>query len=493
MNDIVATTRYGAIRGEREAEGLVFRGVPYATAPLGALRWRRPLAPQPWAGVRDATRFGPIAPQNTDDASRLVSEDCLTLNVWTPSLSPSKRPVIVFVHGGGLYSGSGATRMTNGARLAARGDAVVVTFNYRLGILGTWYAPDELGEDSTNVALHDQAAAFRWVREHAEAFGGDPGNVTAMGQSSGAVSLACLLASPEGRGLFDKAILQSGGLENVHAAERGARYSARYFDALGAASGLDLRTLPLDRLLAAQAAAAARQVMTPPDGMFHPTIDGAVPPMHPVAAAHRGLTAPMPLLIGSTADEWRAMDAKHPDGHFDDALLAQRVRNLLGEDANPGEVIERYRDGQSRAGRATHARAIAAALVTDFHFRAPAEGFARGHSAQGHPTWHYVVEWSSANPVLDAYHGICTPLVFGTHDAVRTVGPAARAMSETIQDAWLAFARSGEPAAPNLDRWPRFDSGRRATMLLNERSTLVDGYRQEELALWTASLEGRTR
>jgi para-nitrobenzyl esterase len=171
------------------------------------------------------------------------------------------------------------------------------------------------------------------------------------------------------------------------------------------------------------------------------------------------------------------------------------VRSLLGEDMPAREVIERYRDGQARAGRATHARAIAAALVTDFHFRAPAEGFARGPAAHGHPTWHYVLEWASADPVLEAYHGICTPLVFGTHEAARTVGPgeSARRMSGTVQDAWLAFARCGAPSAPALDRWPRFDSERRATMLLNERSRVVEGYRQDELSLWSASLEGATR
>jgi para-nitrobenzyl esterase len=180
------------------------------------------------------------------------------------------------------------------------------------------------------------------------------------------------------------------------------------------------------------------------------------------------------------------MDMDLPDAVFDAQLLAGRVAALLGPQARAQDVIALYRAGQARAGRATHDRAVAAALVSDFHFRAPGEGFARGHAAHGHPAWQYVLEWSSPDARLDAYHGICTPLVFGTYEAAPSVGKGEvlRRVSQTVQDAWIAFARSGDPSTPALGSWPRFAAAERFTLRLGERPQLARGYRSEELALW---------
>jgi para-nitrobenzyl esterase len=206
---ILATTSAGTLRGERAGDVEVFRGVPYARPPIGELRWLPPQPAEPWAGVRDATTFGPIAPQDISPErlarrGQAMSEDCLYLNVWTPAADQGARPVVVFIHGGGVAMGSGSAPLFDGARLAARGDVVVVTLNFRLGALGSLYAP---GRVATNIALRDQMLALRWVRDEIGAFGGDPASVTAVGQSSGAVAIACMLTSDSAGGLFDRAIL----------------------------------------------------------------------------------------------------------------------------------------------------------------------------------------------------------------------------------------------------------------------------------------------
>ncbi len=214
----LAHTARGVLRGDTSDDVVVFRGVPYAVPPIGERRWRPTQPTQSWAGVRDAAVFGTIPPQAIS-RERLakrgltMSEDCLTLNIWTPAADDARRPVLVFLHGGGQTQGHGSAALLDGSQLARRGDIVVVTMNFRLGALGCLYAPDWHGAGSTNLTLRDQKCALQWIRENIGAFGGDPDAVTAAGQSSGAIAVATMMAS--GCDLFDRAILQSGGLERV--------------------------------------------------------------------------------------------------------------------------------------------------------------------------------------------------------------------------------------------------------------------------------------
>src|SRR5262245_45798444 len=222
----VVETQYGRVQGGEERAGLVFRGIPFARPPLGARRFSAPEAPEPWAGVRDATAFGPSAPQAPRRSELLpgadsgrIDEDCLYLNVWTPAADGRRRPVLVWIHGGAFVGGSGARPMYAAQTLVACGDVVLVTLNYRLGALGFLYL-DSLGGKqlgaAANVGLLDQIAALRWVQTNIERFGGDPGNVTLFGESAGGMSVGSLLGSPASRGLFQRAIAQSGAAHNVH-------------------------------------------------------------------------------------------------------------------------------------------------------------------------------------------------------------------------------------------------------------------------------------
>jgi para-nitrobenzyl esterase len=474
-----AETSAGRLRGERSDGVDVFRGVPYAAPPVGELRWRAPQPVEPWAGERDATAFGPIAPQpiapeRLAKRGLTTGEDCLHLNVWTPTVDEGRRPVVVFLHGGGVVLGSPSAALLDGARLAARGDVVVVTVGFRLGALGSLHVP---GSVATNIALRDQFHALRWVRAEIGAFGGDPGDVTVVGQSSGAVAIACMLAGTEAAGLLDRVILQSGGLERVRSPEAAASVARRFHDALG-----DHRTEPtVEAILAAQAAIPTGFV--PPEGPWHHCVDGDLVPEHPLVAAAGRPLLPVPVLAGTTKDEWRAFDAALTDVEVSEDHLRTRARALLGDRAVLDDVLDRYRAEQPDGDEVVQRRRIGSALVTDFHFGAPTEQLLRAHAARGNPTYRYELQWPSPRPGLGACHDTCLPLLFGTMDAAPGLvgtGPEIIGASEAVQDAWLTFIRGSAP-------WTAYDEQRRTTMLLGPEPGLVEHHRREQLDLW----EGR--
>jgi para-nitrobenzyl esterase len=260
--DVLVETRRGPVRGVAEGGLAVFRGLPFARPPVGPLRFRPPEPPEPWSGVRDAARFGPSASQNGALVGPLMSlgisrtgEDCLYLNVWTPAADRARRPVLVWIHGGAFVLGSGSQMLYDGATLARRGDVVVVTVNYRLGALGFLRLRDRFGERlpaSGNEGLLDQVAALEWVRDEIAAFGGDPGNVTIFGESAGAMSCATLLGMPRARGLFHRAILQSGAANYLWPRATASRIADQVLTDLAVASPEDLRAAAPARLLAAQ-------------------------------------------------------------------------------------------------------------------------------------------------------------------------------------------------------------------------------------------------
>lgn len=471
----VAHTSYGALRGDVRSPIVVFRGVPYAAAPTHERRWRPPQPPPSWAGPRAATEFGSIAPQNISPerlAKRglTMSEDCLTLNIWTPAVDDNRRPVLVFLHGGGQTQGYGSAPLLDGARLARRGDIVVVTMNFRLGVLGTLYAPDRHGAGSTNLTLRDQRHALQWVREEIAAFGGDPAVITVAGQSSGAVAISALLAG--GCDLFDRAILQSGGLERVRSTAAASAVAEQILST-------GVRTCDgepgVEEILAAQRGIDTGFV--PPQGPFHPCIDGDVIDEHPLVRAQTRDLPPIPILAGTTRDEWRIFDAALDDDIFSEQYVRDRAQALAGADRDADAVVATYRAVQPTM------RGVAAAMVTDYHFTAPTEQFVRAHAERGNTVFRYELQWSSPRAGLGACHDSCLALVFGNLDAAPALAGndgAARRMSEAVQDRWLEFVRGAEP-------WERYDGAGGSTMLLGPESAIARGHRAEQLAIW----EGR--
>jgi para-nitrobenzyl esterase len=436
--------------------------------------------------------FGPIAPQDINPARLAkrglsMAEDCLSLNVWTPSADAARRPVVVFVHGGGVVSGFSSAPLFDGKTLAQRGDLVVVTINFRLGALGSLFAPQRLGvegDPGTNLAFRDQLAALHWVRHEIGAFGGNPADVTVVGQSSGAVAIACMLASPAARGLFDRVILQSGGLERVRWSSAAAEVAGRFFAALGSD---DLAAAPVEQILSAQRSIPTGFV--PPVGPFHHAVDGDVIPEHPLAAATRRPLHEVPMLAGTTRDEWRVFDTVLADEDITDEYIRERARALSGVDADIDAMLALYAEEHSAVDSVLRRRAVAGTLVTDFHFGAPTDQFARAHARHGNPVFRYELQWPSPRDGVGACHDTCLPLVFGTMDAAPSLagtGADVTSMSETVQDSWISFIRTGDPTTSTLGAWPSYDEDR-TTMLLGSTSGAVTNYRRSQLALW----EGR--
>jgi len=504
----VIETSAGRVRG-REAGGVrVFRGIPFAAPPVGALRFRPPAPVAPWAGVRDALEPAPAAPQIGGLVATLLgmasgetSEDCLTLDVWAPAEPGEGRPVLVWIHGGSFTFGAGSQPVYDAAQLARRGDVVVVNLHYRLGALGWLALPvleREEGGSLGNAGLLDQIAALRFVRENARAFGGDPERVTVFGESAGAMCIGALLAAPEARGLFRGAILQSGAAHHAAPADRALEVSERLLAELGIRVDdlAALRSLPVEQLLEAQAAVQAVGGLFHRGLPFQPTVDGRVLPRAPHEALAAGEGARVPLLVGTNLDEWKLFglgDAK-ASALDDDALLRRCRRNL--PDGHAERIVAGYR--AARARRPAHAgpdalapRELWFAIESDRNFRLPAIRLAESRHCHGGPVWKYLFTWAS--PAFDGAVGSChaleIPFVFGLAggDVVSGLvgdGEAARALSARMQDAWIGFARDGRPAASGLPVWSPYDSVQRATMILGAECRVEHDPLGDERVLW---------
>jgi para-nitrobenzyl esterase len=505
-------TADGALRARRDPDGLVrLRGVPFAAPPVGPLRFAPPAPVVAWDGVRDATRFGPVAVQAGLGASSTLgaafgvvgemttSEDCLTLNVWTPGLDDARRPVIVWIHGGAFRMGSGSSPVYDGARLARRGDVVVVTLNYRLGLLG-FLASAELGV--ANCGLLDQVAALEWVQREIEGLGGDPGNVTIVGESAGGKSVECLLAMPRARGMFHRAVAQSsyGSPMGFDAADERARTIATHLG-IGHGQMHRLRDVPLDRLLAAEAGVAA--AAGPPAigaGGGGPVVDAASLPVEPIEAIRQGHAAPVPLVVGTTLDEARLFAAMAPVPGSGDGDLGASLLRLMGADTSDAALGERaiatYRAARQQLGRTEAPDDLLVDALTDRMFRQQCLRFAEASVERGHDTYMYLFAWESpaAGGVLGACHAVDLGFVFGTLDVISAFcgdGPDAERLADQVQDAWLAVARHGSPATGALPDWPRYDLAHRPTMQLGRTCQVIEAPFDEIRRLWNDAVPRR--
>lgn len=516
MSDPVVKTRYGRIRGAVEAGGMsgggaagdgrgspvvVFRGVPYGRRPGGALRFSPPRPPRPWSGVRDALEFGPMAPQLLPERPLLPSEptewseDCLSLNVWTPALDAGRRPVMVWVHGGSFLTGSGAGLPYRGHHLALRGDVVVVTVNYRLGALGFLAHPD-LRDEGTgamgNWGLLDLLAALQWVADHAEVLGGDPANVTLLGESAGAMCVSTLLGARRPPRLFCRAIVQSGGPVAIPLESAAATAEMLVSElGLGAGSVARLRDVPAGELVSAQ----ARLVRSGLGGRLPlaPVVDGVLLDRPPLEGVGAGRAGGVSLVSGSNRDEMTYFVIGHPQLL---SLDEDGLRSLLEESLGAGaaEAIESYRTVRARRGESTSPVALWCAIQTDWVFRMPMLRMIEAQQGRA-STFAYLFTWTSplAGGMLGACHGLEVPFVFGSleHPAISRFtgeGPAALALADYVQEAWLAFARGGDPSVPAAPGWPPYDSERRATMILGADCKVEDDPLPDERLFWESQL-----
>lgn len=480
----VVQTAAGLVRGGPGAmPGITaFRGIPFAAPPTGPRRLRPPGPAPAWDGIRDGAASGPVAPQRPGPLERTfggygpIDEDCLSVNVWTPALEPegvggppepdARLPVLVWVHGGAFTTGTGAIGWYDGSRLAARGDVVVVTFNYRLGALGFLHLADLGGEGwagSGNAGLLDQIAALRWVSRNIVAFGGDPDRVTVFGESAGAMSIAALMAMPAAGGLFQRAILQSGAATFVQDRETASALAADVLDELGVPhDDLDrLAAVPVEAVLDAQVSAGGRRGGV---GLaFMPVIDGATLPAPPEQALAQGAAAAVAVLVGTNRDEMRLFSAVAPDAFAaaDDEGVVHKVAAIpdVGAGAAPAVVAAYRRHWPGLSPTDLHV-----AVHTDHAFRRPAQRLAALQADHG-PAWAYWFTWAS--PIfggwLGSFHGLEIPFVFDNLAApnveLMTGAGELQPLADAMADAWVRFARDGDPG------WPAYDpAGERITM-----------------------------
>lgn len=460
---LTVTAPAGEVRGRQEGDILVFKGLPYAAPPTGSYRWRPPMPAPIWSGVRDAADFGPACIQPTPGAPHIysnnfgaTSEDCLSLNIWSPEAA-GKAPVIVWIHGGSLVAGSSKEVYYDGTAWAQEG-AVVVTINYRLGVLGYLAHPDLSAESpasiSGNYGLMDQIQALRWVQQNIAAFGGDPSNVTVAGESAGGLSVLYLMASPLTKGLFHKAIAQSAYM--ISAPElKNAAHGTPAAETAGATLARNLQA-PSLRVLRSMNA----QTLTDSSVMagFAPfgVVDGVVLPRQLVDAFDRGEQAPVPILAGFNSGEIRSLRMLAPPVPGSAAEYERVIREKYGDLADDFLALYPSSDmGESIL-----------ATTRDALYGWTSERLVRSQTEMGHPSFLYLFD--HGYPAMDqaglhAFHASELPYVFGTLHRTPPLWPkipdtaSERALSETMIDYWISFARSGRPLSAQAD-WPAYGS-----------------------------------
>jgi para-nitrobenzyl esterase len=493
----VASTDLGKVQGQATANGtLAFLGIPYAAPPVGNLRFMPPRPASPWSGTRKAYSPGKSEAQPPDAISGTSvaqqSEDCLTLNVWSPALDNSRRPVMVWIHGGGFTNGTGSDPLYDGAKLSKRGNVTVVTINYRLGPFGFLYLGGVGGPDyaqSGNLGLLDQVAAIRWVRDNIASFGGDPGNITVFGESAGSMSISTLLGMPSAKGLFRRAIADSGAANLMHSTQNAAAITARFMQLAGVSDIAGLRSLTTAQMVQAETAMATQK--TSYELLFGPVVDGSAVPQPPLDAITAGSASGVDLLIGTNLDEMRLWTlavpalAQFPLGVVSGFIPIVQQAITLTSLGTPDAVAASY---QSRRPQATPPD-VSLAVLTDSMFRVPAIRVAEAQSARQSRTWMYLFTWPSPTvPTLGACHAIELPFVFGNLEGgriARLIGSTPpQNLSETMQDAWTAFARTGDPNAAGVPHWQPYESRSRATMILNTSTQQQDDPYGADRQVW---------
>ncbi len=487
------TTTSGNVSGQQQDGITRYLGIPYAASPTGPLRFAAPAPPPAWDGVRHADAFGPTPPKPSypapldyllEEPSIPGDDTWLTVNVWTPG-GEGGLPVMVWIYGGGFAHGSTAVPMYDGASFARDG-VVLVSFNYRIGVDGFACLPDA----PANRGLLDQIAALEWVRDNIAAFGGDPGNVTIFGESAGAMSVTTLLAVPRARGLFAKAIAQSGCVQAAAAPGDAQKVAGEIGRALGRpATAAALAEVPLPDLVQAQAGVAREMALGPDPARFGasivaslmtqiPVVDGELIPEHPMAAIAAGASADIPLLTGTNAEEFRLFLV--PSGRADQ-VTGDTLDAVLAAMGIAPKIAAVYRSNRPGATPGD----VLGAILTDRYYRLPALAVAAERERDPAATYLYEFAWRSPASMLGACHAMEIPFVFDNLaaryvDRLTGTEPPQELAGE-MHAGWISFARNGNPG------WRAFDAAGAVQVFRDDGSAVELDPRADERQVWTAA------
>ena len=477
---VTLRTRSGPVRAH--PDGGVYRslGIPYG-ADTGSRRFQPPVPAAPWTTPFAGDAYGPASPQRGDEANQ--AEDCLRLNVWTPEPGEGRRPVLVYIHGGAYATGSGSSPLTDGARLAARQDVVVVTVNHRLGPLGYAYlarlAPGF--DDTGNLGQLDLILALQWVRDNISAFGGDPACVTVFGQSGGGAKIATLMATPSAAGLFHRAMTMSGQQVTASGPLNATRRAEVWLNALGLSrETIDrVRTIPVQQLIEA---AGATDPILGGSLYFGPVLDDRSLDRHPFWPDAPAQSAHIPMIIGNTREETLAFLGNDPAnaGLTWETLPARLTPQQMRIDIAPETVVAGYRamhpdwtPDQVLIRATTAGRSWRAAVIE-----------AEARARQGAPAWVYQLDWPARLPSgrSGAFHTSDIPLMFDTLGAPGSgaVGPESQAMADRMSQTLAVFARTGDPNHAGLPAWTPYDLERRQTLIWDQPTRMEDDPRGDE-------------
>lgn len=498
-------TKLGKIRGASSNGVACFKGIHYGASTSGARRFMPPVPPQPWTGAVEALEIGSPAPQDSISANGgsdirkamgdligpgTMSEDCLVLNVWTPSLrASSKKPVMVWLHGGGYTAGSSGVSVYDGTNLAAKHDVVLVALNHRLNVFGYLNLGEIGGEkyaDSGNAGMLDIVLALEWVRDNIAHFGGDPGNVTIFGESGGGGKVSTLMAMPPAKGLFHKAIVESGSTLRVSSREDADAAARKFLAAVNVTPDRvdDLQKIPMEQML------AALHTMTGPNAIrLGPVVDGRSLPRNPFDPAAPAQSADVPMIIGTNATESTLLLGLGDPSLFSlsDADMRARLKTYLHltDDSKVDELITLYKKNRPDATPSD----VYFAITTDRMMRLNAITQAERKIAQGTPAYMYIFAWETPalGGKLKSPHAVELAFVFDnvhTQNGIIGTGADLQLVADKVCGAWTSFARTGNPNHTGIPKWPAYAASERATMIFNDACQVVnDPGRDERLAL----------